>query len=516
MAVARRLPQSVEPIVLTTSQAVAAAREQGFHVEHFPPLGRGADAEERSSWNVRMAKRVESVLREYEPSVVVFDGTYPYHGVIHPVWRASNVTFLWCRRGLWSPGKGEASLTLSWAFDKIIEPGELTTSEGGRASVDGRPETIDVPPIVMLEESELLGRSAAESALGLAAGHTNVLIQLGAGNINDTGSPTALCVERLAGEKDLQLAVAQSPIAGHELDLPGDVHSLRAYPISRFYRAFDFVISAAGYNSFHELIALAVPTLYVPNRSTGVDDQLARARYAERIGVARLWDGVDVDRLDQCLRELLDVEVRERMRGRAHDQRFDNGAVAAALLVADLSAAKRARIARTIGRGAYLAAVHAARSAYLRLLSWLPARAAEGLREGAWRFRGRGSRPRAVASAPVSPRSMGGGEVELVCLAVGVKQGQLGELIEDVTLRTSRGPAGVLFVTDCAAFPLFSGRGHRFEYIPPRGEWDKRSFSSDYDSFLNRRIDEIAEAYGVNRTLDCTRRSHSGGFGSEG
>ena len=39
----------------------------------------------------------------------------------------------------------------------------------------------------------------------------------------------------------------------------------------------DAAFSAAGYNSFHELIAFAVPTVFVPNEYAIVDDQGARA-----------------------------------------------------------------------------------------------------------------------------------------------------------------------------------------------------------------------------------------------
>ena len=36
------------------------------------------------------------------------------------------------------------------------------------------------------------------------------------------------------------------------------------FPMSRYFRAFDLAVAAAGYNAFHELIAFGVPTLFVP------------------------------------------------------------------------------------------------------------------------------------------------------------------------------------------------------------------------------------------------------------
>ncbi len=60
---------------------------------------------------------------------------------------------------------------------------------------------------------------------------------------------------------------------------------LRAtYPMSRYFAAFDAAVAAAGYNAYHELIELGVPSLFVPmHRET--DDQPARARWAEAAGL---------------------------------------------------------------------------------------------------------------------------------------------------------------------------------------------------------------------------------------
>ena len=62
------------------------------------------------------------------------------------------------------------------------------------------------------------------------------------------------------------------------------MHLVRHFPLSEHYRAFDLVVAAAGYNSFHESLRLGVPTLLVPNRHTSLDDQEARARAAAAAG----------------------------------------------------------------------------------------------------------------------------------------------------------------------------------------------------------------------------------------
>ncbi|PZU50085.1 MAG: UDP-N-acetylglucosamine--LPS N-acetylglucosamine transferase, partial [Arsenicicoccus sp.] len=119
--------------------------------------------------------------------------------------------------------------------------------------------------------------------LGLPAEGPLALVSLGAGNINDTddevGAAAAALTERGVGVCVTAPAIAERAYAG-------DVHLVRHFPLSEHYRAFDLVVAAAGYNSFHESLRLGVPTLLVPNRHTSLDDQEARAAEAARRGWA--------------------------------------------------------------------------------------------------------------------------------------------------------------------------------------------------------------------------------------
>jgi UDP:flavonoid glycosyltransferase YjiC (YdhE family) len=79
--------------------------------------------------------------------------------------------------------------------------------------------------------------------------------------------------------------LALSPIANGEIKLPPRVHLLRQYPNALFFNAFDLAISAAGYNTVHELLFFGVPSILIPMEKV-TDDQEARARAAERAGAA--------------------------------------------------------------------------------------------------------------------------------------------------------------------------------------------------------------------------------------
>ena len=59
------------------------------------------------------------------------------------------------------------------------------------------------------------------------------------------------------------------------------------YPLSPYLEAFSGVISATGYNSFHELImGYKGPVILAPTNQERLDDQVARATYAGEKGWA--------------------------------------------------------------------------------------------------------------------------------------------------------------------------------------------------------------------------------------
>jgi hypothetical protein len=130
----------------------------------------------------------------------------------------------------------------------------------------------------------------------------NALVALGQGPELDAA--VSRCLEYLRGRGEVQVAALESGISPR-LDVPPGVVLVRdTYPVSRHYRAFDFVISAAGYNAYHELIRFGVPSLFVP-MSRELDDQPARARYAERNGLALACEGPASALIEARLDEML-------------------------------------------------------------------------------------------------------------------------------------------------------------------------------------------------------------------
>ena len=344
MAIGRRLSPELTPIILTLSKAVTPVREQGFYAEYFPSPH--ATDLSGSAWNTRFTARMASILAEYEPAVVLFDGTYPYRGLRDTIETHRQRAWVWIRRPMWLPDVNPRGLQSSGLFDLVIEPGEFAAEADIGPTVALREQAATVPPILFSDESEILSREEAETDLGLKAGQTHALIQLGEVRREQRDFMMQACASHILQYPGTEVAVLQSAISKN-LVLPSAVHKLSAtYPIARFYRAFDFVISAAGYNSFHELINFQIPAAFFPVRKP-TDNQAARARYAEDSGVA-VEVGLDTSR---AVEVLISSKEREKMRRKAGERRFDNGAGEAAEMIAQLAAAPEAAPAARPHRG---------------------------------------------------------------------------------------------------------------------------------------------------------------------
>ena len=234
LAYAAHLPAGVEPYVLSLSQAVPVVAGFGYRYEYLP--SHGALGMTSALWQPLFEERLIEVVGRVAPSVVVFDGTHPYRGIdaaraAHPQTR-----WVWSRRGMWKPGRNADQLAKSAWFDEVIEPGDLAAEVDAGASASA--PAYRVGPVTLTEPADLLTREAAREALGLPAQGRIGLVSLGAGNINDTSGEMGAAAAALRAHG---CAVAVTDVAIADQAMAADVYAVRAYPLARFYRAFDLV-----------------------------------------------------------------------------------------------------------------------------------------------------------------------------------------------------------------------------------------------------------------------------------
>ena len=475
MAIASRLGQEVEPLFLTLSGAAPVVDGMGFPVEYvasYATPGSGNDYR----WSRRLRSRLRAAIAEADPAVVVFDGTHPYEALLGAL--PPQTTAVWCRRPLWKQGSSRAPLGRAGAFDAVLEPGELAESEDRGPTVPLRDRAHRVDPIVLLNSEELLPRAEAEAELGLEPGMVNVLVALGQGD--EVREATARCLRHLAGRAGVQ-AVALSSALGALGDAtpPAGIVELRAtYPMSRYFGAFDVAVAAAGYNAFHELVHLGVPSLFVPiARQT--DDQAARARWAEKAGVGLGVEDAASPRIEAQLERLLDSETRELIGGGIRELAPRNGAADAA---AWLEAIARGEAAAGTGAADAGAGKRGSFRAWRRRWGTF---AASIPRTAVRLTRQQLSEPR--------PRTL--------VLAFGLGEGTPAA-VREALAGTPDQPRRVLVVTDSFEFAALRELGVGFEHIPPRGARQAELAGIPYEEFRRGRLELVlAERPRPRRTL---------------
>jgi UDP:flavonoid glycosyltransferase YjiC (YdhE family) len=460
MAIARRLPpDGVESLFITLSAAAPVVRSLGFPVEYIASYGTPGSGNDYR-WSRRLRARLRAAIEEIDPAVLVFDGTHPYEPLLGAFRDRSDTTAVWCRRPLWKRGADRAPLARAGAFDAVLEPGELAESEDRGPTAALRGETHRVGPIVLLDRSELLPRDQAERELGLQPERTNVLVTLGQGA--EVREATERILTHLANRGDVQVAALRSTIAGGAGDrrLPDGIVELRAtYPMSRHFAAFDVAVSAAGYNAFHELIALGVPSLFVPmHRQT--DDQPARARWAERQGLACGAESATDPGLERLLDELLDPDARAGIADRLRELEPAAGAAEASGWLAAGPETGPRRPASDRGQKEF-------RRRWTQFLRYAPRTALRLARQQL-------TQPR--------PRTL--------LLALG-NTGDTPAAVRGALTQTPDPPERVLVITDSLQLAPLRELGVGIEHVPGPGERQPELARGDYDAFLRHRLDLI-------------------------
>jgi UDP:flavonoid glycosyltransferase YjiC (YdhE family) len=303
LAYARRLRGHANICFFSLASAIEMIEEMGFEADYF--VSHYWSESSTFAWNSELAVRFGLMLERVRPSVVVFDGTWPFQGFLQACSvygaRYGKPRLVWSNRGLLKSDVAPVPVD-EGAFDLVIQPGEL----GARmleSTLAGGGRKVQVPPVCLLEGDELMGREAARAALNLAPDGRYVLFSLGPGNLKDV-SGIGHGLIRAFEDEGFQVIWARPPISVRDVELPAAVRPLSVYPLARYLRAFDAFVGAAGYNTCCEVVQAGIPSLLVPNEQLA-DDQLSRARMVAEVTPTRVSACETDDQRRAAIRELL-------------------------------------------------------------------------------------------------------------------------------------------------------------------------------------------------------------------
>ena len=338
MAIAERTSSDIEPIFFTRSAGSFLISQRGHATDYIPWAVKIGVTDK--SWNQAYYQELLAAIESFDVAGLIFDGTYPFPGLVNVAAARPDLAWVWVRRAMWRHGHRLAS-ELQSPFDMIVEPGELARDEdhGPTQSMPG-PITA-VGPILLAEPGSSYSREQAAQRLEIDPARFTAAIQLGSQrNFDFESLPELIAKELLA--RDVQVIQIDNPLARlPEEEIPG-VMRRSFYPISDYFGAIDLMVTNAGYNSFHECVYGGIPAIFVPNESPEMDDQALRAAYAHASGLGLRLRVSELSRVKSVLDIAMSEDFRQELRRRSARLEFVNGAVEAAQAIEQLVFSVRA------------------------------------------------------------------------------------------------------------------------------------------------------------------------------
>jgi hypothetical protein len=272
---------------------------------------------------------------------LVFDGGYVFDSIYRSI-LDNGLSGIWIRRGLWQGAQDNSiALDREKVFDRVIVPmeafDELNESYSRGSHVHA------VGPIV--RQSMLSEESRVQLRAELAQRYERefsrlVVTMLGGGVAADRKAQTQAICGMIERRPDTLHLVVVWPTATIESSLFTWDNSrvVTTHHASALVAAADLYISAAGYNSFHEVIYNAVPTIFMPQMSVFMDDQRARALAAVDRGLASVVEPHEMLALDLEISRFLDGGKSEEIRSKLADVSLPQpGNSAAASLIEEMA-----------------------------------------------------------------------------------------------------------------------------------------------------------------------------------
>lgn len=306
LAYANRLRGRARCVFFSLVCAIEMIQDMGFEADYF--VSRFWSRATAWEWDRQLALRLGMLLERVRPEVVVFDGTWPYRGLLHAAAAYRVPRMVWSNLTLYKKDFREVPVSES-NFDLVIKLGELGSSFTiERETMPARKVT--VPPVTLLRDDEILERDEARDSLGLRPEGRYALFSLGPGNLKDISDIGRSLIAEMQ-ERGYTVVWTRTPISVSDVPLPEGVIPISVYPLVRFMRAFDVFIGAAGYNACCEVLQTQVPSLFVPNTLVA-DDQTGRAEMVSRAMPALVSPCETAEQRTRAIERLLSLEETAR------------------------------------------------------------------------------------------------------------------------------------------------------------------------------------------------------------
>lgn len=282
--IADALGQDSIPVFAAFPSCLPLLQSCGF--DCLPLVSKSADHVDKYAHDLLNYQRIAQYIRQGDK--LVFDGG----NIVDSVYRTiieRKISAVWIRRGLWQTGQSALTpIERGHAFVRTVIPREafeeLNTDTIEDCNTFEVGPIVDVQPLSKKKNSSIRTRLKKHFKLNF---DKLVVTMLGAGTAADQTAHIQSICNQIGNHPSCLHLVVVWPNATVSPTLFGWSNSfvVRTNKAMDLCQASDFVISAAGYNSFNELLYHNVPTIFVPQMAGFMDDQERRARAASDRGL---------------------------------------------------------------------------------------------------------------------------------------------------------------------------------------------------------------------------------------
>jgi UDP-N-acetylglucosamine--N-acetylmuramyl-(pentapeptide) pyrophosphoryl-undecaprenol N-acetylglucosamine transferase len=275
-----------EIYLLTSSEACAMALEEGIAAFKIPSKTVIKNTDIPKENYLRLAKQwIWHSIGLIRPDILLVD-TFPAgtFGELFQALDGPKAKVLIYRAVKEAFAKQEAISALLPLYDRILLP-----EEAGQPPREILPEisakTKRVGPITLRSYEEMRPRADARKRLGIEGDELAIFLSAGGGGDPNAEKVLLSVIETLRSLSNIFLIVGGGPLYKGEIIRGKNITWLSGFFASEDFLGLDLGISAAGYNSFHELLHAGVPTIFYSQEKIA-DEQFRRVEAASQAGAA--------------------------------------------------------------------------------------------------------------------------------------------------------------------------------------------------------------------------------------
>ncbi|MEO0898283.1 MAG: hypothetical protein AAFY71_17860 [Bacteroidota bacterium] len=198
-------------------------------------------------------------------------------------------------------------------YDLVLTPDQLASSASYSLPQKIADKNVFTGFIHGYYPEKVLDRASTREALGVTADEKLIYISAGGGGDKHAVHDLDVLVKGVLAHTQAKILVGYGPLFKGKKIYHPRVIPFTDYEVRDYFPALDAAISAGGYNSFHELTAAAIPTLFFAQQK-GMDVQERRIQ----LGVDSHWnlflENLDPYSIEESLEKLLRESEQKKLR----------------------------------------------------------------------------------------------------------------------------------------------------------------------------------------------------------